>query len=1199
MIRSGARVIRGPDWCHGNQDGGVGYLGTVLFTSRQTKSCRVQWDIGKTTDCKAEGDDGSSEIRLYDNKASGIKFDGVTCDGCLENNVRGIRWKCVQCEDYDLCTSCYHGEEHDREHEFIRFTTRLSSGIVYPPRKRSKKIKIYGIGVGAEVKKYHQGHEQNGQNTGKVVEMIDRDTAYKGVARVDWTDKMTEEILAADGKSELVMVNKPNLIGHAYLDHLHVPDFSSPVETYINTGDKVQVNLNVEAFKCLQHERYGGWSEDMEKVVGEIGTVQRYLGGDKVSVHYTVSGRAWTIYKGACTKVSVIENGDVVKVVSDVKFFHMIQSGGHGGYSDDMKKLLGKLGQVFEVDHYGDVQVEFPGIGKFCLSPSVCVKQYDTTLKKEKGMVFDIGIRVVRGPSWSWGDQDGGEGCLGTVTEIGHDDTTGNVPPLCAEVQWDHGYKNTYRVGYEGNYDVRIYDTAAVGIRFEPLCTGMNCPEPDIFGFMWKCDTCPDVYLCSNCYHSDQHNIMHPFKRFDYQGHDGVKCPKRQVSTRIKMTGMLEGSKVIRGPDWRWQNQDGGEGQEGEIIAIVNFSLETDRDGVEVTWGNGHSNVYRLGYKGAVDVKGSQCVTSGYYYRDHLPNFKLPEHSRRGPSQREKEEPSADAEQTIDDGRIKKDDQVKIGVDLDILQSIQKEANAWSDRIVECIGKTGKVLFIEGQLATVDFDGPKWRLHEIALVKVTEFKIDQVVRLMSSADDVRRMQNGHGPWEDNMKKYLGKKGKVIEVDSDGDVHVTFDNMVWKFNPECLEPATGDVDTFDDPVPERPRSPSPVPVQRLPPVREAWEDNVNGEFVKALKEGNDKMLRKILDKYPHLINEIDQEDAHVSQKTDQGPPLLMAVRSKRIEVVKIFLEKGADKNAANNNGQTAVHIAVQTKNADMLRVLKNFGCDFNKKDQLGDNPVTDAITGGDRQIMELILKHPGIDLKFENRLGFRPIHTAARKGEKFAVEEILSQHPDELNKPKEDGFTPLHLAACMNHKGIVQVLLSKSEIETETRTKEEKLSPLLIACLYGSDEVIDPLLRGRVDLKVEDSDGNNALHLCMRGKPSVMEFSRIQNTDPVKPDVAEVKKREKILSALYERVPYTRNKQGKYPLDLACDQSLKDRLYQYLREKGILNCDACDEEEPNYKFSPCAHSVCNDCGAKKCKRCPVDGCQKAVIDRQRL
>lgn len=37
-----------------------------------------------------------------------------------------------------------------------------------------------------------------------------------------------------------------------------------------------------------------------------------------------------------------------------------------------------------------------------------------------EGTWIDIGVRVVRGPDWSpdFGDQDGGEGNLGTVVEI-------------------------------------------------------------------------------------------------------------------------------------------------------------------------------------------------------------------------------------------------------------------------------------------------------------------------------------------------------------------------------------------------------------------------------------------------------------------------------------------------------------------------------------------------------------------------------------------------------------------------------------------------------------------------------------------------------------------------------------------------------------------------------------------------------------
>jgi hypothetical protein len=44
-------------------------------------------------------------------------------------------------------------------------------------------------------------------------------------------------------------------------------------------------------------------------------------------------------------------------------------------------------------------------------------------IPRQEGMTTPIGlgVRVVRGPDWKWGDQDGGDGYTGTVVEIcGH-----------------------------------------------------------------------------------------------------------------------------------------------------------------------------------------------------------------------------------------------------------------------------------------------------------------------------------------------------------------------------------------------------------------------------------------------------------------------------------------------------------------------------------------------------------------------------------------------------------------------------------------------------------------------------------------------------------------------------------------------------------------------------------------------------------
>ena len=76
-------------------------------------------------------------------------------------------------------------------------------------------------------------------------------------------------------------------------------------------------------------------------------------------------------------------------------------------------------------------------------------------------MEIEPGLRVVRGPDWKWDDQDGGEGCLGTVAEAPAGDRA--IPEGVVVVQWDAGNRCNYRCGIEGKYDLKVYDNAPTG----------------------------------------------------------------------------------------------------------------------------------------------------------------------------------------------------------------------------------------------------------------------------------------------------------------------------------------------------------------------------------------------------------------------------------------------------------------------------------------------------------------------------------------------------------------------------------------------------------------------------------------------------------------------------------------------------------------------------------------------------------------
>ena len=79
---------------------------------------------------------------------------------------------------------------------------------------------------------------------------------------------------------------------------------------------------------------------------------------------------------------------------------------------------------------------------------------------------MEIGSRVVRGPDWKWGNQDGGEGHVGTVVVVGRSGSTAS-PDKTVVVQWDGGTRTNYRCGYQSAYDICLLDNGPCGKIFE------------------------------------------------------------------------------------------------------------------------------------------------------------------------------------------------------------------------------------------------------------------------------------------------------------------------------------------------------------------------------------------------------------------------------------------------------------------------------------------------------------------------------------------------------------------------------------------------------------------------------------------------------------------------------------------------------------------------------------------------------------
>uniref|UniRef100_A0A182SWP8 E3 ubiquitin-protein ligase n=1 Tax=Anopheles maculatus TaxID=74869 RepID=A0A182SWP8_9DIPT len=81
-------------------------------------------------------------------------------------------------------------------------------------------------------------------------------------------------------------------------------------------------------------------------------------------------------------------------------------------------------------------------------------KENEAKLRKERRQIrsqlkyITDGARVVRGVDWHWDDQDGNPPGEGTVIAEIHNGWI--------DVKWDHGMRNSYRMGAEGKYDLKL-----------------------------------------------------------------------------------------------------------------------------------------------------------------------------------------------------------------------------------------------------------------------------------------------------------------------------------------------------------------------------------------------------------------------------------------------------------------------------------------------------------------------------------------------------------------------------------------------------------------------------------------------------------------------------------------------------------------------------------------------------------------------
>ncbi|KAL4221756.1 hypothetical protein ACF0H5_020011 [Mactra antiquata] len=726
------------------------------------------------------------------------------------------------------------------------------------------------------------------------------------------------------------------------------------------------------------------------------------------------------------------------------------------------------------------------------------------------------GVRVVRGPDWHNGDDDGGEGYVGTVTQDNKDNTV--------EVQWDMGNDGCYNTGNGGKCELRVLDSCPAGLKHNDISCD-SCSKKSFTGTRWKCQTCEDFDLCNVCYTGYKHVLQHPFLRISVPGGKGIPVSKRSGSKKIKPYGIFPEAKVRRGVNWNYGDQDGGEGEIGTVKVIKDYgSLGHERDSVDVEWPS-NDGIYRVGYRGKVDLLCVEAAGDTEYYRDHL--LVLDTRPEPKPGSTKSPLPLLPTLRRVKTiiPQLQPGDKVCLGLPEIALKEVQKGHGGWSMRMRDYIGCHGTVKsFEDNGDVLVTFAGKEYRLNACAVVKIPSLKVGDVVRIMDNERKVQAMQKSHGGWQSEMAALIGKVGKVVKIDSDGDVAVAFGEDAFVFNPACCMLAKGEKvsevsvveskpkpggasggnDDDDDDDDEGVDAAAALGhlIAKMFVLKELGKASVGPQHLVGAAAKNDiNLVARILNDKPDLIDQkhegltaliLSSHEGHVqivqlllkaganTNVTEaKGNNALMAALMKKHEIIAVLIiNAGVNIDAKNMFDRTALHYAATNGCLTILKMLLDRVADPNTQDEAGDTPLHDAICAKFTSGVETLLASSKINLKIINKKGHPPLHLAAMIDHESAVSLILKKYPDLVNSQKEDGFTPLHVAAINDNTDIIETLL-KFEANVDARDKNNNTA-LHLAAHQGYLNSTKLLVQNGANVNVQDNDGDTPLHTCVTG-----------------------------------------------------------------------------------------------------------------------
>jgi len=192
-----------------------------------------------------------------------------------------------------------------------------------------------------------------------------------------------------------------------------------------------------------------------------------------------------------------------------------------------------------------------------------------------------------------------------------------------------------------------------------------------------------------------------------------------------------------------------------------------------------------------------------------------------------------------------------------------------------------------------------------------------------------------------------------------------------------------------------------------------------DLFESIQKGDLESIEQLIANDPELVN----------LRRGSLYPLHQAVRSGKKEIVEFLISKGADIDRFAKNASefapfesSPVTEAVRFNHLDMVKMFVDHGADLNKVTSLGESYLHYAAFMNRPEIAEYLIDS-GMDIDIKKRGDITPLHLAAIRGFN-GIAGMLINRGATLDIKSTDGGTPLHFAEAAGNMETAQLLRSK-------------------------------------------------------------------------------------------------------------------------------------------------------------------------------